>query len=65
MHLGEDLLGERLGHLEEVGGAAGLFDALLLSIGQLLDVAVHGVLFASNTIVSLLRIVGGRENGVG
>lgn len=30
--------------LEEVGGAAGLLDALLLGLGQLADVAIHGVL---------------------
>lgn len=44
VHLGENLLGEGLGDLEEVGGTASLFNAGLLSLGQLLDVAVHGVL---------------------
>lgn len=44
VHLGEDVLGEGLGDLEEVGGATGLFDTGLLSLGELLDVAVHRVL---------------------
>jgi len=44
VHLGEDILGEGLGDLEEVGRAASLLNTGLLSLGQLLDVAVHRVL---------------------
>lgn len=33
VHLGEDLVGERLGDLEEIGGAAGGVDALDLGLG--------------------------------
>lgn len=46
VHLVEDILGQGLGDLEEVGGAAGLFNASLFSISELLDVAVHRVLRA-------------------
>jgi hypothetical protein len=44
VHLGEDLLGEGLGDAVEVDLAAGLADALGLSLGELLDVAIGGVL---------------------
>lgn len=44
VHLGEDVLGEGLGDLEEVGGTASLLNTSLLGLGHLLDVAVHGVL---------------------
>lgn len=44
VHLAQNLLGEGLRELEEVGSAAGLLDTGLLSLGQLLDVAVHRVL---------------------
>lgn len=33
VHLGQDLLGQRLGDLVEVGGAAGVVDALQLGVG--------------------------------
>lgn len=52
VHLGEDLLGEGLGDLVDVGRAAGLLDTGLLSLGQLLDVAVHGVLGESCMLAS-------------
>ena len=44
VHLGQNLVGEGLGDLEDVGLAAGGLNALLLSLGQLLDVAVQRVL---------------------
>jgi hypothetical protein len=44
VHLGQNFLGESLGDLEDVGLAAGGLNALLLSLGQLLDVAVQRVL---------------------
>jgi len=44
VHLGQDFLGKSLGDLEDVGLAASGLNALLLSLGQLLDVAVHRVL---------------------
>jgi len=43
VHLVEDVLREGLGDLEELGITASLLDTLQLSIGHLLDVAVHGV----------------------
>lgn len=43
VHLLEDFLGKGLGDLEELGVTTSLLDTLQLSIGQLLDVAVHGV----------------------
>lgn len=42
--LGQDLGGECLGDLEDVGGAAGGLDALQLGLRELLDVPVEGVL---------------------
>jgi hypothetical protein len=44
VHLGEDLLGEGLRDAVEVDLAAGLADALGLGLGELLDVAIGGVL---------------------
>ena len=44
MHLLQDLIREGLGNLVHIGLATGSFNALLLGLGQLLDVAVHGVL---------------------
>ena len=44
IHLGQDIVGEGLGDLVQVDGDTGLLSALLLSLGQGLDVAVHGVL---------------------
>lgn len=44
VHLGQDLLGESLLDAVEIDGAAGLFDALGLSLGEGLDVAPGGVL---------------------
>lgn len=44
VHLGQNLIGESLGDLEDVDFAAGGLNALLLSLGQLLDVAVQRVL---------------------
>jgi hypothetical protein len=44
VHLGQDLLGESLGDAVEVDAAAGLADALGLGLGELLDVAIGGVL---------------------
>ena len=47
VHLGEDVLGEGLGDLEEVGSTASLLNTGLLGLGHLPDVAVHGVLWRS------------------
>jgi hypothetical protein len=44
VHLGEDLLGEGLRDAVEVDLAAGLADALGLGLGELLDVAIGGIL---------------------
>lgn len=44
VHLGQDLLGEGLRDLVQVGGAASLLNAGLLSLRQLADMAVEGVL---------------------
>jgi len=46
VHLGQDILGEGLGDAVEVDGAAGFSDALGLSLGELLNVAIGGVLEA-------------------
>lgn len=45
VHLLEDFVGERLRDLEEGGVTASLADALELSIGQCLDMAVHRVVY--------------------
>ena len=44
VHLGQDLIREGFLDLEEVDLGAGLFGTLFLGQGELLDVAVHGVL---------------------
>lgn len=44
VHLVEDLLGESLGNLVDVDLSAGGLGTLLLGLGELPDVAVHGVL---------------------
>lgn len=44
VHLVEDLLGEGLGNLVDVDLSAGGLGTLLLGLGELPDVAVHGVL---------------------
>lgn len=44
VHLGQNILGEGLGHAVEVDGAAGLADALGLGLGEGLDVSPGGVL---------------------
>lgn len=44
VHLGQDILRERLGDLEDIGSTTGSLDTLLLSEGEGLDVAVEGVL---------------------
>lgn len=44
VHLGQNLVGESLGDLEDVGLAASGLNALLLGLSQLLDVAVERVL---------------------
>ena len=44
VHLGQDLIGEGLRDLVQVGGATGLLNAGLLSLRQLADMAVEGVL---------------------
>ena len=44
MHLGQNFLRESLGDAVEVDLAAGLADALGLGLGELLDVAIGGVL---------------------
>ena len=43
MHLCEHFLRKGLGDLVEVDLAAGLFDSLFFSFGQLVDMAVHRV----------------------
>lgn len=47
VHLGKHIVAERLGDLVEVDLATGRLDPLLLSHGQLFDVAIHGVLTRS------------------
>ena len=44
VHLGQDFGGEGLGDAVQVDAAAGFADALGLGLGQLLDVAVGGIL---------------------
>lgn len=44
VHLGEDLVGQSLGELVDVDLSASSLGTLLLGLGELLDVAVHGVL---------------------
>jgi len=44
MYLGQDLLGEGLGDLVNIGLDTSLLETGLLSFGELLDVAIHGVL---------------------
>ena len=44
VHLGQNLIREGLLDLIDVDRDAGLLSALFLRVGQLLDVAVHGVL---------------------
>ena len=56
VHLGEDLLGESLGDAVEVDLAAGLADALGLSLGELLDVAIGGVLEGDVLVVNSGRL---------
>jgi hypothetical protein len=56
VHLGEDLLGEGLGDAVEVDLAAGLADALGLSLGELLDVAIGGVLDGDGLVVDCGRL---------
>ena len=56
VHLGEDLLGESLGDAVEVDLAAGLADALGLSLGELLDVAIGGVLEGDVLVVDSGRL---------
>lgn len=51
VHLGQNLLGESLLNLVDVDGAAGFSDTFGLSLGQLLDVAVHRVLHQSTLLV--------------
>ena len=51
VHLGQDILGEGLGDAVEVDGAAGFSDALGLSLGELLNVAIGGVLEAVVLVV--------------
>ena len=45
VHLDEDVCGEGLRDLEEVGFTSGSLDALFLSLGKLEDMAVEGVLY--------------------
>jgi hypothetical protein len=44
VHLRQDFLGEGLGDAVQVDHAAGFPDALGLGLGELLDVAIGGVL---------------------
>lgn len=44
VHLGEDILGQSLGELVDVDLGASSLGTLLLGLGELPDVAVHGVL---------------------
>jgi hypothetical protein len=48
-HLGENFLGESLGDLKDVYRAAGGFNAGLLGLCQLRDVAIHRPVHDSNT----------------
>jgi hypothetical protein len=57
VHLGEHLLGEGLGDAVEVDLAAGLADALGLGLGELLDVAIGGVLESKVLVVSFEEMV--------
>jgi hypothetical protein len=56
VHLGEHLLGEGLGDAVEVDLAAGLADALGLGLGELLDVAIGGVLEGDVLVVGCGRL---------
>lgn len=44
VHLAQDFIRKSLGNLVDSRRSTGSFNALLLGLGQLLDVAVHGVL---------------------
>lgn len=50
VHFGQDLVGEGLGDLEDIDLAAGGLNALLLGLGQFLDVAVHGILLVVSAV---------------
>jgi hypothetical protein len=54
VHLGEDLGGEGLGDAVEVDAAAGFSDALGFGLGELLDVAIGGVLEGGVLVMGLL-----------
>jgi hypothetical protein len=45
VHLGEDVCGECLRDLEEVGFTSSGLDALFLGLGELEDMTVEGVLY--------------------
>lgn len=47
IHLAQDLLRKGLLDLVEVAATSGLSDTSSLGLGQLLDVAVHGVLLSA------------------
>lgn len=65
VHLREDLLREGLRYLEEVGFAAGGFDAAPFGLGDLVKVPVHGVLLTIAVIESTWHTYAGglKEKG--
>lgn len=52
MHFRQDVFRESLGNLKQIGSTAGLLDPLFLGLGDLPNMAVHGIL--NETSLALL-----------
>lgn len=62
--LGQDLLGEGLWDLEDVGSDASLLETGLLCLGESLDVAVHRILLQELASIAAYRVLAAHRQAV-